>query len=139
MASPSIVPSSGQVTQNAAQAPGVNWRKGAKWRKWDLHVHSPASQNFAGDWKPCIKGSDSHNVNDELGKLKDHLSKPTDKYCWIKADPTFNGLRQIINEPADRVYIGRLPPKMDEVHGNPTRYISEARIRKSGDGESGDV
>ena len=40
--------------------------------------------------KPCIKGSDSHNVNDELGKLKDHHSKPTDKYCWIKADPTFD-------------------------------------------------
>jgi predicted ATPase len=89
--------------------------------------------------KPCIKGSDSHNVNDELGKLKDHLSKPTDKYCWIKADPTFAGLRQIINEPEDRVYIGRLPPKMDEVRSNPTRYISQARIHRRGDAENGDV
>jgi hypothetical protein len=78
-------------------------------------------------------------VNDELGKLKDHLSKPTDKYCWIKADPTFAGLRQIINEPEDRVYIGRLPPKMDEVRSNPTRYISQARIHRSGDAENGDV
>jgi hypothetical protein len=89
--------------------------------------------------KPRIKGSDSHNVNDELGKLKNRLSKPTDKYCWIKADPTFAGLRQIINEPEDRVYIGRLPPKMDEVRSNPTRYISQARIRRSGDAENGDV
>jgi len=24
--------------------------RGAQWRKWDLHVHSPASNNFSGDW-----------------------------------------------------------------------------------------
>ena len=24
--------------------------RGAEWRKWDLHVHSPASHNFSGDW-----------------------------------------------------------------------------------------
>ncbi len=23
---------------------------GSQWRKWDLHVHSPASTNFQGDW-----------------------------------------------------------------------------------------
>jgi hypothetical protein len=31
----------------------MNWLKGAKWRKWDLHVH-PASHNFAGDWNQFI-------------------------------------------------------------------------------------
>src|SRR5690606_3458749 len=85
------------------------------------------SQQFKewfGKKKPCIKGSDSHNVNDELGKLKDENSQPTNKYCWIKADPTFNGLRQIINEPEDRVFIGRVPPKMEEVQNNSTRYLS---------------
>jgi hypothetical protein len=30
--------------------------------------------------------------------------------CWIKADPTFEGLKQIIYEPEDRVYIGEEPP-----------------------------
>jgi ABC-type lipoprotein export system ATPase subunit len=89
--------------------------------------------------KPCIKGSDSHNVNDELGKLKDHYSKPTDKYCWIKADPTFNGLRQIINEPEDRVYIGRIPPKLEEVRSNTTRYLSHIHIRKTDDADTGDI
>jgi len=62
-----------------------------------LWKDSKYTENQYGKWfrrrKPCIKGSDSHNVNDELGKLKDHHSKPTDKCCWIKADPTFNGLR----------------------------------------------
>jgi hypothetical protein len=32
----------------------MNWIKGAKWRKWDLHVHSPASHNFNGDWNQFI-------------------------------------------------------------------------------------
>ena len=81
--------------------------------------------------KPCIKGSDSHDVNDELGKLKDEKSQPTDKYCWIKADPTFKGLRQIITEPEDRVFIGRIPPKVEEVQSNSTRYLSGITIKKT--------
>lgn len=32
----------------------MNWPKGAEWRKWDLHVHSPASHKFAGDWNQFI-------------------------------------------------------------------------------------
>lgn len=96
-------------------------------------------RNWFGRRKPCIKGSDSHDVNDELGKLKDHHSKPTEKYCWIKGDPTFNGLRQIINEPEDRVYIGRVPPKMNEVRLHPTRYISHVHIRKVADAETDEV
>jgi predicted ATPase len=78
-------------------------------------------------------------VNDDLGKLKDKDSKPTDKYCWIKADPTFNGLRQIINEPEDRVFIGSLPPKMEEVRHNTTRYLSHINIRKTAIADIDDV
>lgn len=89
--------------------------------------------------KPCIKGSDSHNVNDELGKLKDHQSKPTDKYCWIKSDPTFDGLRQIINEPEDRVFIGALPPKMIEVKQHPTRYLTGIKIGKIAGADTGEI
>jgi hypothetical protein len=96
-------------------------------------------RQWFGRRKPCIKGSDSHNVNDELGKLKDQHSKPTDKYCWIKADPTFGGLRQIINEPEDRVFIGPLPPKMEEVRRNTTRYLSHINIRKTADADIEDV
>jgi hypothetical protein len=32
----------------------MSWQKGSKWRKWDLHVHSPASHAFAGDWNQFI-------------------------------------------------------------------------------------
>jgi ABC-type lipoprotein export system ATPase subunit len=118
-------------SSNKAQADFFLWKEGKfteeQYRQW------------FGRRKPCIKGSDSHDVNDELGKLKDQHSKPTDKYCWIKADPTFGGLRQIINEPEDRVFIGPLPPKMEEVRRNTTRYLSHINIRKTADADIEDV
>jgi predicted ATPase len=118
-------------SSNKAQADFFLWKDSKfmedQYRKW------------FGRRKPCVKGSDSHNVNDDLGKLKDRHSNPADKYCWIKADPTFNGLRQIINEPEDRVYIGRIPPKMDEVRRNPTRYLSHVRIGKTADAETHEI
>jgi len=46
--------------------------------------------------KPCICGSDAHKY-EELFKRDDN------KFCWIKADPTFKGLKQIIYELDDRV------------------------------------
>lgn len=96
-------------------------------------------KSWFGKRKPCIKGSDSHNVNDEIGRLKDHKSEPTDRYCWIKADPTFGGLRQIINEPETRVYIGRTPPKLGEVQNNTTRYIARIEIRRKAGAETEDA
>ncbi len=110
-------------SSNKAQSDFFLWK--------DSKFSDEQYREWFGKKKPCIKGSDSHNVNDELGKLKDAKSQPTDKYCWIKADPTFRGLRQIINEPEDRVYIGRIPPKMDEVRQNTTRYLSNVHIRKT--------
>ena len=115
-------------------------RKQADFFLWRDTSHTEdAYRGWFGKRKPCVKGSDSHNSNDELGKLKDRNSQPTDKYCWIKADPTFAGLRQIVNEPADRVYIGRMPPKLDEVRGNATRFIDRLLVRRSADVEGGDA
>jgi ABC-type lipoprotein export system ATPase subunit len=42
--------------------------------------------------KPVLAGSDAH----EFAKLGT-------RFCWIKANPTFDGLRQTVFEPADRV------------------------------------
>jgi energy-coupling factor transporter ATP-binding protein EcfA2 len=56
-----------------------------------------------GGPKPCIHGSDAHMIS--------KLFRPDgDRFCWIKADPTFEGLKQILYEPADRVFIGPSPP-----------------------------
>ncbi len=116
---------------NKAQAEFFLWK--------NPHYDEDDYRQWFGNRKPCIKGSDSHNVNDELGKLKDHNSQPIDKFCWIKADPTFSGLRQILNEPEDRVYVGRIPPKLEEVRGNATRFIDRVHIRRAADADTPDT
>ena len=51
-----------------------------------------------GSLKPCIHGSDAH--------CEDKLFNPDEnRFCWIKADLTFEGLKQILCEPKDRVII----------------------------------
>lgn len=66
--------------------------------------------------KPCVHGSDAHDVA--------HLFKPdNDRYCWVKSDPTFHGLRQILWEPEDRVHIGTLPPQPSD-HSQQIRKIA---------------
>ena len=79
---------------------------------------------------PCIKGSDSHKVDYPFGKLLDRDSNPCERYCWIKADTTFEGLKQILAEP-DRVFIGEKPTSLLRVAANPTKYISELKIDKT--------
>ena len=56
-----------------------------------------------GSLKPCIHGCDAHCG----GKV---FAPEEDRFCWIKADPTFDGLRQIIYEPQERVRISSTFP-----------------------------
>ena len=57
-----------------------------------------------GSLKPCIHGSDAHDEN--------KLFNPDEgRFCWIKADPTFEGLKQILCEPEDRVKIQTSKPE----------------------------
>lgn len=53
--------------------------------------------------KPCIIGSDAHSL-DKVGVF------PNDRITWIKADPTFEGLKQILFEPKERVRISDTMP-----------------------------
>lgn len=53
---------------------------------------------------PIIICSDNHNVKNY--SLKEN--------CWIKADPTFEGLKQIIYEPEERVRIQEEEPDFKE-------------------------
>lgn len=66
-------------------------------------------------FKPCIHGSDAHRL-DEIGRPCAKRGQPGHdcakqedrcdlRFCWIKADPTFEGLKQLIYEPAERVRI----------------------------------
>ena len=56
-----------------------------------------------GSLKPCLVGSDAHK--------EDNLFT---KFTWIKADLTFEGLKQIIYEPEERVRIQEEEPDFKE-------------------------
>lgn len=68
-------------------------------------------------------GSDSRCLKDVFA--------PDDagNFCWIKADPTFEGLKQISFEP-DRIYIGAEPTIFSAVQARPTKFIHSLSIKK---------
>ena len=78
--------------------------------------------------KPCIKGSDSDRCDYPIGRLRDSKSNPTIKYCWIKANPTFEGLKQIIYEPDERVFVNEQPALLQRVKENKTKFIKSLKI-----------
>lgn len=79
--------------------------------------------------KPCIKGSDAHKIDYPFGLLQNQLSQPIDKHCWICADLTFKGLKQIVVEP-ERVFIGDEPDLTKRVRANKTKFIKSIAIKK---------
>lgn len=52
-----------------------------------------------------LHSSDAHEI-DRVGQTM----------LWIKADPTFAGLKQVLNEPEARVFIGATPPNYKPDH-----------------------
>ena len=69
--------------------------------------------------KPLIFCSDNHNP------MKYEPAAP----CWIKADPTFEGLKQVINEP-ERVFIGEKPDLLQKMERAPQKFIKGLSINK---------
>jgi ABC-type lipoprotein export system ATPase subunit len=69
--------------------------------------------------------SDSHAFND--ANQKDKLGNCS---TWIKADTTFAGLLQVLNEPKDRTFVGQWPPKLVRVLANKTKYIRSLSIQR---------
>lgn len=60
-------------------------------------------ENIFGSLKPVLHGSDSHDF--------ENLCVPDeDRYCWLKAETSFDGLKQVVFEPTDRVHIGAQNP-----------------------------
>ncbi|KAB2357035.1 TrlF family AAA-like ATPase [Bacillus toyonensis] len=59
---------------------------------WDATIEQ------CGKIMPCIHGSDAHKL--------ENIGKPDkNRYTWIKAEPSFQGLLQILHEPKGRVMI----------------------------------
>ncbi|WRE42814.1 ATPase [Helicobacter pylori] len=91
---------------HGASRSSSNYEKIAK--KSHFLIHSSSKQeNLKEDrksWlkenKPLLQSSDAHK-EDSIGK----------KYTWIKAEKTFEGLKQIIYEPETRVSINEKKPQ----------------------------
>ena len=82
--------------------------------------------------KPVLSGCDAHSLTDLDTKLGQVVTDPTDgivhEPTWIKADLTYEGLKQIIFEPDNRVLIGDEPESERRVRQNGTRYIESLHI-----------
>jgi len=72
----------------------------------------------------AVSGSDAHSFSN-YGKF------PSGKATWIKADPTFWGLQQVIKEPAKRSFIGDRPVKLNTVNENKTYFIDSIEVAKN--------
>lgn len=78
----------------------------------------------------------SQGVNDLLLDCSDahYFSTTQDKdrignfNTWIKADLTFNGLKQVLNEPVDRVFVGLVPDSVRRTQKNPTKVIDNISV-----------
>jgi len=81
-----------------------------------------------------IEGKDSNYGNKSITKITASDAKSlkdiATNNCWIKANPTFEGLKQIIYEPEERVYIGEEPEILQRVRGNKTKFIRSININQ---------
>ncbi|MDT8067939.1 MAG: hypothetical protein ROO76_07190 [Terriglobia bacterium] len=68
---------------------------------------------------PLVICSDNHDI-------KNYALKAS---CWIKGDPCFCSFQQIKSDP-NRVFIGDLPPAVDRIKKNPTKYIKAVQYKK---------
>ena len=80
-----------------------------------------------GSLKPCIHGSDAHTET----KL---FNPDNNSFCWIKANPTFEGLKQVIWDPRERVKIQERNPsdtKSGRIIIDHISYIASDNVERS--------
>jgi hypothetical protein len=97
----------------------------ASTRQWALGKppYGEGPQTFVAEFKGlklCVHGSDAHEytlIGHPCAKrgFQNHSCSgaPADcdlRFCWIKAEPSFEGLKQILYEPEDRVAIQSSDP-----------------------------
>lgn len=79
----------------------------------DISVHFDKIFPAIGKELPLIICSDNHNA-------KEYRTKTP---LWMRADPCFRGLKMVIHEPLERVFLGEFPESPARVTKHPTKYI----------------
>lgn len=82
--------------------------------------------------KPCIIGSDAHE--------KSEYEKLGYKCTWIKANTTFNGLKQALIDYENRIDLKGIPEQLDRANKNPTKFIDKVNVtwEEGYDGKKGE-
>jgi len=78
---------------------------------------------------PLLLCSDNHNIGEYSVKTP----------MWIKADPGFLGLRQLVNEPSSRIFLGDIPPGLLRADQQPTKHISSLTFERTADATDDNV
>jgi len=80
--------------------------------EWGLGKKHADQESYIKEFKtlkPCIWSSDAHDYE----KM---YCPDRNRHTWIKADPIFAGLKQVLNEPEARVFVGETPPNYKHEH-----------------------
>jgi predicted metal-dependent phosphoesterase TrpH len=85
----------------------------------DVKAHEEKVFPAIGKEIPLVICSDNHDIKKYEPKA----------FCWVKGDPGFATFQQLKSDPT-RAYIGNMPPEMDRVQKNKTKYISEVAFEK---------
>lgn len=83
--------------------------------------------------RAVLSGSDAHSfddLNQHLGKTTFRDGKIHKETTWIKADVTYEGLKQIVFEPEGRVFLGEIPEIFSTRKSKPRRYIKALTINQ---------
>ena len=70
--------------------------------------------------------SDAHSNSNSVNK-----DRVGNSLTWIKADTSFEGLKQVLYEPKERVFVGDEPEIFKRVRNRKTRYISGLSFKKN--------
>lgn len=84
-------------------------------KEYEEHVIPDIKSN-----KPIIICSDNHHPNQY---------SPNEK-LWIKSNCTFEGLRQCLVQPDDRVFIGEMPDTLVRINDNPLSTLKTVEIHQ---------
>ncbi len=95
------------------------------------------SLNSSNDYQKHVDALKKKKVNDKLLDCSDahHFSDSKEKdrignsFTWLKADATFEGLKQVSNDKA-RIFIGEKPPLLERFDAKKTKFIKSLSINK---------
>lgn len=95
----------------------------------DIDVHLKTIFPATGLDKPLVLCSDNHNISKYAVKAP----------LWLRADPTFRGLRMVLREPRGRIFIGDRPPEHVRVEQNPTKYIKSVSFKRRPEAKADEI